>query len=226
MGTMTLLQMRTEVAASTQRSVAFLTATRLNQWINWTLFDFGYAFKFRELEGLDPAMATVVGQTAYTMPADWRMWHELGMRLYNATTNFGKLLPEAREQYLMKVNSVDVSSRGQPLHYHQFAAQFFLRPLPDAIYSVERHYWKKIVPLAADADLSPFKDEWDEIIVIGATARALRSLGEYDRYVDIKNDYLGQIRSRVLEEDIEQFPEGSIMPYPQSEGELETGVGS
>jgi hypothetical protein len=40
--------------------------------------------------------------------------------------------------------------------------------------------------------------------------RAYRDYGEFDRYKNVRNDFIGLIRSRVAEEDLEEFPEGGI----------------
>jgi hypothetical protein len=120
---------------------------------------------------------------------------------------------------------VDVDSRGQPIKYHQYDGSLYLRPLSDAVYTVNGHYWKKITKLVAKTDVSMFKDDWDEVIQLGAIYRAFRKLGEFERWNIIRNEFLAMVRSRVQEEDVEQFPEGSINPYPKNPGELRTGLG-
>lgn len=224
MGLMTLDDFRDEIAGGLQRTFDDIGLARLDRWIMNALFEFGYAFKFRELEGLDANKAVTSGLLTLTIPADWRMWHELGMQLYDASgKNLGKLLPETREIYLQKINLTDASSQGQPTYYHQYSNLMYLRPVPDGTYSLNRHYWKKIPVLVVGAT-TIFKDEWDDIVSAGGLYRGLRFYGEYDRYLNVKNDFLSLVRSRVMEEDLEQFPEGGIMPYPQSEGELQTGI--
>lgn len=226
MGFMTLEDFRQDVASAMQRTVKQLDTKRIDRWVNLTMIEFGYAFKFRELEGLN-TIATVIGTASYSPFNDWRMWHELGIRLSDNSTgeNLGRMIPETREVYLQHINTVDSESFGQPSKYHQYNANLYIRPVPDDIYVLNCHYWKKITPLAAPTDLSPFKDDWDEIILTGAIAKACRAVGELDRMTAFKNEFLGLVRSRVVEEDIEQFPEGGIDPYPRTEGELETGLG-
>lgn len=224
MGISTLENFRDDVASAMQRSVQQCTSQRIDGWVNRALQEFGYALKFRELEGIQ-ALPTVVGTASYAPAADWRMWHELGIQMFNAAgDNLGKILPETREIYLQHIDTLDVSQRTQPGWYHQYGALLFLRPIPDAIYSLQAHYWKKLTPLAAKGDVSPFRDEWDEAVMLGALYRGFRHFGEFEKWQITRNEYLAYVRSRASEEDIEEFPVGSIDPYPKSAEEMRTGI--
>lgn len=217
MGVMKLSEFLTDLDAATKRT---LDPNRAKRWISQSLQEFGYAFKFRELEATAD-LATVVGTYQYALPDAFRMLHENGIWIHSPDEFHNQgLVPETRRQWRRKVNVVDTTAQAPPTHYHIYATNFFFSPVPDIVYGLKYDYWKKIPVLAAPDDVTIFKDEWDDIAFTGALYRAFRGSGEFDRYQNVRNDFLGMVRSRVIEEDVEPFPEGGISVGAETEEDL------
>lgn len=226
MGLLTLAEFRSEVEGGLQRNN--IPSTRTNRWINQALREFGYAFKFHELE-TSTAFVTVSAQSIYGIGSDiaitnFRAVDEL--RRTAPEDRLGRIVPETRSQYNLKIGDINnVDSYNNPTHYHRWANNIYFRPIPDATaVTIIMDYFKSITSLTLDAHLSPFHEDWDEAIITGALYRGFRYFGEYDRYQNVRNDFLGIVRSRSSEMELEEFPEGSINPSAGSdESAMETG---
>lgn len=213
MGVMTLLELKNEILSSMQLGAGDLDDARLGRWLHQSMYEFGYAFKFRELEGLN-TLITVDGTNAYTMTnfgiTEFRAMHELGIRKTDPDARIGKLIPESRNLYLLKVDLLNSGSRGDPRYYHKYADTIYLRPVPDdTLVTIQLHYWKLITTLT-DNQKPIFTHDWDDIIMTGGLYRAYRGTGDFERYQNVRSDFLGMVRSRSLEEDLEEFPEGGL----------------
>jgi hypothetical protein len=217
MGIVTLTEFLADLDQATKRT---LDPTRAKRWVNQAMEEFGYAFKFRELEATGQ-IATVAGTEKYALANDFRMLHENGVWIHSPDDFHNKgLVPETRRSWRKNVNLVDSASRGIPTHYHIYASEMYFRLVPDIVYAIKYDYWKELTLLVGNGDVSPFQSDWDDIIFTGALYRAYRGYGEFDRYQNVRNDFLGMIRSRVLEEDIEPFPEGGISVGVDAEEDL------
>ncbi len=229
MGLMTLADYQSDLESSAQRGG--ISTTRSTKWVNDAIREFAYAFKFRELE-TSVSFDTAAGQyeynlTAHIVATGFRAMHELGIVKTAPSDRLGKLIPESRNVFLQKLgDTTDADNRGEIKYYHKFHNLIYLRPIPDSTLVTSKfHFWKKITPLVNAGDVSEFDEDWDEIIFLGALYRCFRGFGEFDRYQNIRNDFLGLVRSRAGEQDLEEFPEGSISPVTggDSEDELATG---
>lgn len=225
MGLITLLDLRAEVANDLQRSgLENSNPTRIDRWINNALREVAYAFKFREFEAV-VSFNTVDGKSAYIIGTDivaapFRALHELGLFKKSPTERVGKLIPEDRNTWLKKVNLLDSTARGDPRYYHKYGNIVYVRPVADStVVAIDFHFWKSVAALSAPTSTSPLHEDWDEVLQLGALYRGHRALGEHDRYVNVRNDFLGMVRSRVMEQGLEEFPEGGIS-LAQSEDDL------
>ena len=218
MGVMTLLDFQTDLISSLQRTP---TNPQLTRWINQALKEFGYAFRFHELESLTTFL-TVQGKNTYVIGSgqdinvsDLRYIEELRKTAPGITASnprIGRILPETRSAYLKGVGDTAATTlQGEPLWYHKFGATVYLRPIPDAtVTTIELDYYKTITSFVNPTDVSPLHEDWDEAIFLGALYRGFRSFGEYDRWLNIRNEFLTIIRSRQTEFELEEFPEGGI----------------
>jgi hypothetical protein len=188
----------------------------LLRWINNGMREFGYAIKFHELEKVG-SIPTVNGTVNYGMPADFRVFNE-APRIGSPQTRFwGILTPETRLNFLRSSRFPQTSSYGRPTFYHLYSNQLWLRATPDAtVMTVDFDYWAKITPLAAPTDVSQFSDDWDDAIFRAALYRGYIGHGEHDRAINAFNFFLGLVRSRIDQEELEEFPEGGIS-YIQSQ---------
>lgn len=206
---MTLADFRSEVTASLARGT--LDTTRLDRWINMAMEEFGHALKFPILEKTVTG-SPVAGVNTVALPADFRAWHENGVWIISPEEYLGQLKRESRRNYLLNV-SYDSANRGIIGSYHIYGRTIYFRPFPDStVLTYQAHYWAKVTRMSAVGDVSQFDPDWDDIILTGALYRGYRAYGEFDRYQNVRNDFLGMIRSRQEAEDLEEFPEGGISP--------------
>lgn len=219
MGILTLVDYRDELKSGLQRSD--LADTQLDRWINMTLQEVAYSFKFREFEG-DVTFNTIQADFDYTIGtglnidiSDFRAIHEEGIWIELPDTERKELLIEVRERWLENV-VLEAASEAVPTHYHKYGSQVYLRPVPDVTALTLRfHYWKRAAVLIAGADVSPLLEDWDEALLLGALSKGYRYFSEEQRMINRRNEFLSLVRSRVLETDLEPFPEGGIsLPAP------------
>ena len=214
MGALKLSEFHDEISSGLQRTN--LTNDQMTRWVNMTLREIIYAFKFREFE-TSVTFAGIQGDYDYTIGSglninitDFRAIHEEGIWVELPDTERKELLIETRERWL-EIVTLEAAAEGIPTHYHKFGSEIFLRPVPDAVARTFRlHYWKSLVKLSGDNDVTPIFEDWDEAVLLGSLARGYRYYGEEQRMVNRRNEMLGYIRSRALEIDLEPFPEGGI----------------
>lgn len=226
MGNMTLDTFREELVAGIQRGTQDAVGkARLGNWLHNAMYEFGYALKFRELEAISDQ--TILADTSLlTIPADFRAMHESGIELYNVAGFEGKLIPETRDQYIQYNRTVvGYIPSGRPKKYHIYGTEFRVRPKTDVDYKALVHYWKTIPDLLSDDDVSIFQADWDDVILLGGLYRGFRHFNEFDRYQNIKNDFIGMVRSRTMREDLEEFPEGGINPVTYKDREDDSAYG-
>jgi hypothetical protein len=208
MGTMKLSEYQADLASALGRT---LDSDRTKRWIFNAMVEFGYAFKFPELITTG-FIDTVDGTDNYVLPTDFRAFTDDGLWIGSPQDRTGGILEvETRTNYLRNYRFPVDSSRGRARAYHRFGNKIIIRPIPDStVTRINFDYWKRITPLSGADDVSPFTDDWDDIIFRGALYRGHLSYGEHDRTINVFNLFLGAIRSRVMAEDLEEFPEGGI----------------
>lgn len=214
MGRLSLAEFRTEVATEIQRPNMLLTVEgikRLDLWIHAAMYEFGYTLKLPELEGY-AEQTLLAGTDDIALPDNFRYVHENGLVRLGVEGFEGVIRPETRAQYIKRHRTVGTSLDGPPSFYHRFAGNFKVRPLADKDYVVGVHFWQRVDLPAEETDLSQFTEDWDDVIILGAVYRGYRFYNEFDRYINVKNDFIGLIRSRRTVEDFEEFPEGGIHP--------------
>ena len=116
-------------------------------------------------------------------------------------------------------NPDDSTQQGMPQWYHRFGDSIIIRPTPNTVMLIAVDYAKTVTPLVAVTDVSPLLEDWDEVIFVGALYRGFRHFGEFDRYQNVRNDFLGLVRSRSTEFELEEFPEGGISPLGPNDTE-------
>lgn len=222
MGVLMLSDYRADLDAGLQQAVS---NTYKDRWVNQALKEFGYAFKFHELEVIKQ-FVTIANQIGFAIGAgldiavtDFRYIEEL--RKVAPKERLGHIIPETRSRYLMKIgDTTDTTQYGNPKYYHKYGNKIYFRPIPDAtLVTIDLQYFKSITGFVAAGDTSPFHEDWDEVIYLGALYRGFRHFGEFDRYQNIRNDFLGIVRSRQTEFELEEFPEGGVNPLGPTDTE-------
>jgi hypothetical protein len=229
MGVLMLTDFQADLTTALQRGN--VPVANLTRWINQAMKEFAYAFRFHELE-FSTNIVTAQGQYQYSISDPATRWIEeltkFGTAAYPADTGqgrLGRIIPETRSDWLKNIGDLtDATQQGEPLYYHRYGEEIILRPIPDSIgVYINVDYYKNVPNLVASTDTSPFKEDWDEAIFLGALYRGLRSYREPD-YISIRNDFLAFVRSRATEFEMEEFPEGGISPATgHSDGILSTG---
>ena len=209
MGVMTLSDFQNDLKDASGR--ANIDVGRLNRAINNAMFEFAYAFEFPELQK-NGLIDTVQGQNAYDLPTDFRALGEAGVRIDAPEDRFGGILePETRTNFLRNFRYPSSATQGVVGYYHMYGRQLWMRPTPDGVAStIGFDYWAKVPKLTNPTDVTVFMDDWDEVLYRGALYRIHMAYGEHDRMINIFNLYIGLIRSRVMEQDLQEFPEGGI----------------
>lgn len=228
MGLLTLTDWRAELEGGLQR--AGVSSTLQDKWVNQALKEFGYAFRFHELEA-SAEFSTVIGIGEYAIGSglavdvsDFRYLEELWAIRPDSESAY-KVRPETRGMYLTNIGvRLDSTTYGTPVRYHRFGNKVILRPTPDAVMTLTMDYYKTIPRIVQPTDTSPFHEDWDEAISIGALYRGFRHFGEFDRYQNVRNDFLGLVRSRSTEFELEEFPEGGINPITADDIEDREGL--
>lgn len=188
-----------------------LDAGMMAGWVNDALREIAYAFKFPELQAVG-SVDTIQGTASYPVPNDFRSLADTGVHITSPQERVrGNMDAETRWQYNAASRYADSAYQGQPRYYHMFGKKIWFRPVPDGtVTTVAFDYWKSITPLSAPTDKSPLNDDWDEPIFRGALVRGYMILGQHDRMVNMVNMFLTLVRSRMLAQDLEEFPEGGI----------------
>ena len=212
MGDRLLSEYRSDLLGATARPN---TAVALvDRWVNDAVKEVGYAFKFPELEA-KKTFLTVAGTYEYPLApiaADYRMLHEDGVWIQAPYDRIGKLKKENHSRWLRNAGDLtDTTVYNRPAYYHRYGKSLLFRPIPDAtVCTILVHYWKKISLMVNPGDTTFLDADWDEIIYLGALYRAMRHAREFDRYLNIRNDFLGLVRSRAMEEDVEEIAQGGL----------------
>ena len=215
MGTLTLADFRTDIQGAMQRSG--VSNTLLDKWTNQGIEEIAYGLvRFKELQGIK-TFSTIANQASYGITTDlamtdFRAINQYGLRKTAPSDRLGKLIPESRVSYLQKLgDATDTTQYGEIRYYHKYGSNIYFRPIPDAeLVTVDMHYWKKITKLVNVGDTSQFDEDWDDAIFLAALYRGMRYFGEYDRWQNVQANMVAMVRSRMMEEDIEEFPEGGI----------------
>jgi len=94
---------------------------------------------------------------------------------------------------------------GVPAYYARYGLNIEIDPYSDDSWELKLRYQRRPPDLSATQN-SLLAAEWDEAILLGAKFRAFDDLGQIDRSVKAKNDYLALVRSRLtqLEKEAEE----------------------
>lgn len=214
MGILTLQNFRDDLTSALGRSG--ISNTLLDRWVNLAVKEFGYAFKFHELEG-SSSKVMVVGQYTYTITGDFgiidfRATDEVN--LYDTdSTWLTRLRRETRSAFKSANGDGNAHSiYGQPTKYHRYGGAVHVRIPPDKPYVLAMDYLMQIPLMVNSGDVSFFQPDWDEVIFTGALWRGFRNFREFDQYQNVRADFLGMVRSRQTELELEEFPFGSLSP--------------
>ena len=154
-----------------------VSANEIAGVINDSYFEVARRFRHRRMQS-DETITTVSGTNEYGLPSDY-FW----MRVVRDETNNENLLSRS----LAFIQSRNDGVNSQPLYWATEDYNIILSPTPDDAYTIRLWFMARPARLSDPADKSVLEDEWDEIIKLGAEARAFYIMGEYDRQIHAKN---------------------------------------
>ena len=103
--------------------------------------------------------ATVDAQQNYDLPSDFIAADSLRITVNSSVYD---LFPRTK-QYIDQL-TVTASHEGQPSDYAIYAEDFWLWPIPDAVYTLTLAYHKKFAVLSASADTNAWMVEAEQLI--------------------------------------------------------------
>ncbi len=204
MGTLTLLQFRTELLFDLKNrsdtDSSGVSTARLNLWVNWAYRHVGHpsVHKHRALQH-NYTIALVDGTNQYTFNPTAASVNITGVRSVShilGTTDTPtalrtKLYP--RDVRWFEERSI---STGPPKIVAREGNQLWVDPVPGPNQDgqlLKVLGWRQPADLAADGDTTTIEGVWDEVILLGARWRAERDLGYRELAELTKQDFAGMI---------------------------------
>lgn len=200
-----------------------LTDDRVDEWLNAALLDLcTRRGQIRLLEGpASTPIPTQAGQANYTMPVEM-----FSIDYIEDTTSRRPLFRIAGgffEWILAKQNSAQAA----PTRFVERGGQFYLHPIPDAIYSLTLYGY--LYPTwAADEGAAPsIEKEWDYGLELVACEHGARALDMDERALQLAGefeDWLAKRDTNVKRTTRFNVPQRGLSPATASRRNYKTGV--
>ncbi len=137
--------------------------------------------------------ATTTAGTAYVAtPTD-----ALYIRHLWDSTNDRKLNKIRFHKYVDAVGRANSSARGKPTEWVRDGANIYLLPTPDATYTIYVYYRKRPAALSDAGDVTLIGAEWDESILLLATAQSFLRLGEPDKSLLWQKEFISSLAGKI-----------------------------
>jgi hypothetical protein len=164
-----------------------ITTARLTQWINWALLHVTQPHIYRHIELLEdgPGATMVAGTTNYAVPTRLIAPYQVKVQQGSGGTFYRWLentTPETFDQW-----QSFPTPEGTPAYYTYGPTRAVrIYPAPDSTWAggaVQVRGWMRpsLFEVSVPDGVSPIAEMWDEVLVVGATARGWRSLNVPDR---------------------------------------------
>ena len=148
---------------------------------NWKLYvntaygDVLQALPFFPWNELVTTLTYTASTRSQALPTD--AWQVLSV--FNGTDVWPMVELEGREQYL---NLYPLQTEiGSPIHYRLFGQNIQIYPLPQNSTALTVEYISMPADMSADSDVPAFPEQFHDLLVIGALARAYRDDGNDDQ---------------------------------------------
>lgn len=181
------------------RSTSQISDARLGLWVNNSQIEIMTALQFFENE--KRAYTTMVlAQELYSLPTAC-------LAIYDLRDN--TLKRKIRRSHYRKFDNIDSAQAGAPTHYIRFGGCIQITPVPDAsnLNTMYLRYCVEPTAMSLSADEPTLSVMWHEAIMFGAIYRGWYALGEMQRYLAAKNEFLAIVRSRQDEAGMEESDE-------------------
>jgi hypothetical protein len=201
MGAQTLQSMRDDVrfvAGGYDSTV--LSDTVVDRWLRWAQLHVSRPNVYEHRELFTSGTATLATSTrTYAFTTFGTTTDNVqAVALVVNETRGNRLRPLSLRQLEEASRSGSTLIAGRPTHYSLVGNTMYVYPTPNAAHngdSVRVWFWRKPTALAA-SPASELAEEWDEVIVAGATWRAFRYLNLQDRAEVAKAEF-GQLINEV-----------------------------
>ncbi len=169
-------------------NTAYLDLTTRNRFWDVPIPRF---FDFPELK--TSTTKTTTAGTAYVVtPTD-----ALFIRHLWDSTNDRKLNKIRFHKYVDAGGRASSSARGKPTEWVREGANIYLLPTPDATYTIYVYYRKRPAALSDAADVTAIGAEWDEPILLLATAQSFLRLGEPDKSLLWQKEFISSLAGKI-----------------------------
>jgi len=188
MGLMTRDAMRDEIAGTLNRTDL---NTLIEGWLDRTLFDLCTYYRFFETETTG-TLTLPSGDSTVAVPTDLLTPIRLEYEDEIVTV---KDLIYVRE-YLAN------SSSGFPDYVARFGANFYFDREADQAYAFTLFYKNRTDAFASGSAVSPIGAEWDEALIVNATAMGYRKLRQHELYDFYRKQYYSYVKGRLPEKSL------------------------
>ncbi len=201
MGTYGFDRFEDEVKLRLGQRTDFSTPTDwVGRWVNQAyirltsgnrLFGLRKNFYFPELEAKSSVLSTVDGTAYVTTPTD-----TLIVRSVWDSTSDRSLKNIGWDTYLEGTGRADTSAEGPPTAWVRSGSYIYLRPTPDAVYSLYAYYRKRPA-LLTGTTASAIGPEWDDVIVLMAVCQGFSVMGDYEHLKQAKEDLAERVAELI-----------------------------
>lgn len=185
-------------------NMAYRDLTTRNRF--WTL---KRNFYFPELETVDTSLTTTDGTATLTTPST-----ALVIRHLFDETNNRYLDPITWERYVRYTDRDTAASEGEPDEWVRHDTKIYLYPTPDTTGESIYVYYRKIPAELTGTGTTVIDASWDEPIIHLAAYKGFTYLGEYEKALKHKEEFIDLVQSRLGQYDSEQAI--NIMPKPHA----------
>lgn len=132
-------------------------------------------FYFPELETVDTSQSTTDGTAYINRPTDC-----LIVRQVYDTANNVRLKPIAWDKYTAYTDRATATAEGKPTEWVRSGTYLYLYKTPDATYTINVFYKKRVALLSASTDVTVLGAEWDEPILKLAVYKSFMRMKQYE----------------------------------------------
>lgn len=228
MGAMTLTQMEDDVRfVLGGYTLDVLSNTIVDRWLRWSLLMVGRPsmYEHRELFG-SGTLALATGDRDYAFSTFGTSSDNVQSVALVVNESRGQRLKPVSLRQMEEIARTGngVVTTGRPSHYMLAGTLLYLYPAPNATHNgdtVRVWFWRKPVALAA-SPAHELAEDWDEVIVAGATWRGFRYLNLQDRaeiakveFGQLANDVASRLRNDMRDDMADRGFDVQVVDYQQ-----------
>jgi hypothetical protein len=165
---------------------------QLDRWINYSYLDMASSLEVDDLKGGLP-LNTVVGQALYLLPKSIAAIRKISVidPVTYGELNGRELTPTDLNAYRRSPARTD-----EPTEFFRDNRLLVLYPTPATVRVLSLDVWIRPSKLVADSDSPILSEEWHEVLVKNATAKAYEDLREFGDAAPAINSFIGLVRRK------------------------------